>query len=106
MVQKIPDICCVTCPRAWYHSTCESDDTLLGAKGSSPEARSKWNDRLRCRGGGIDESCRGDDCNDTDPVINPGMQGQDCSNAPDGVDNDCDGQIDEDDCGCFIGVVM
>ena len=39
------------------------------------------------------------DCDDGNAAIHPGMQGQDCANAPDGVDNDCDGQIDEDDCG-------
>ena len=47
-----------------------------------------------------------DDCDDMNPDVNPGMQGQDCSNAPDGIDNDCDGQIDEDECGCFIRIVL
>ena len=46
------------------------------------------------------------DCDDEDPEVNPGMQGQDCSNAPDGVDNDCDGETDEDKCGCFVGAIL
>jgi len=45
------------------------------------------------------EAC---DCDDTAPHVNPGMQGRDCSSNPDGIDDDCDGQIDEDPCGCFI----
>ncbi|MFC1890098.1 hypothetical protein ACFL4G_10115, partial [Thermodesulfobacteriota bacterium] len=46
------------------------------------------------------------DCDDTDSTVHPWMAGQDCSNAPDGIDNDCDGEIDEDECGCFIGIAM
>ena len=53
-----------------------------------------------------DEACGGDDCDDADAGVNPGMAGQDCLETPDGIDNDCDGQIDEDQCqGCFIGAV-
>ncbi|MFC1889699.1 putative metal-binding motif-containing protein [Thermodesulfobacteriota bacterium] len=48
-----------------------------------------------------------EDCDDTNPDVNPGMQGQDCLETPDNIDNDCDGQVDEDKCqGCFIGSVM
>jgi hypothetical protein len=49
-----------------------------------------------------------EDCDDTNPYVNPGMQGQDCLEFPDGVDNDCDGQIDEDQCQgtCFMDTVM
>lgn len=53
-----------------------------------------------------DELCGGTDCDDQDPNVHPGMQGLDCSSTPDGIDNDCDGQLDEDPCSCFIGNVM
>ena len=46
-----------------------------------------------------DEVCGGEDCDDTDPQISPGhteVQG-------DGIDNDCDGAVDES---CFIGSAM
>ncbi|MFC1889127.1 putative metal-binding motif-containing protein [Thermodesulfobacteriota bacterium] len=48
----------------------------------------------------------GGDCDDTNPNVHPGLEGADCMNKPDGIDNDCDGQVDEDECGCFIGMVM
>ncbi|HEY3452289.1 MAG TPA: MopE-related protein [Myxococcales bacterium] len=40
------------------------------------------------------------DCNDDDPLINPG-QNEVCGN---GVDDDCDGETDEADCGCTTGM--
>jgi hypothetical protein len=49
-------------------------------------------------GTGVD--CLGPDCNDTDPDINPG-EAEVCD---DGIDNNCDGQIDED-CGTACGDV-
>ncbi|MFC1889112.1 hypothetical protein ACFL4G_05080, partial [Thermodesulfobacteriota bacterium] len=54
-----------------------------------------------------DEACGGDDCDDGNPNVNPGMQGQDCLETPDSVDNDCDGQVDEDKCQvCFMGIAI
>ena len=41
--------------------------------------------------GFVSEACGGNDCNDNDPEINP-LAGEICD---DGVDNNCDGQIDE-----------
>ena len=48
-----------------------------------------------------------EDCNDNNPDVHPGMQGQDCLETPDNMDNDCDGQVDEDKCeGCFVNWVL
>ncbi|MFC1888715.1 hypothetical protein ACFL4G_03055 [Thermodesulfobacteriota bacterium] len=42
-----------------------------------------------------------------DESVNPGIQGQDCLETPDGIDQDCDGTVDEDKCeGCFIDLLM
>jgi V8-like Glu-specific endopeptidase len=46
-----------------------------------------------------DASCGGDDCDDTDFFVNPG-QSEHCS---DGLDNDCDGDIDGADTECATG---
>jgi hypothetical protein len=60
--------------------------------------------------GSIDESCDADgdgflpgdppsgDCNDADPAVHPGAADWSCGGTGDGVDNDCDGAIDEDSC--------
>lgn len=52
-----------------------------------------------------DEACGGNDCDDTDPDINPGPQEGPPTDptCTDGIDNDCDGLIDgedEADCVC------
>jgi len=45
-----------------------------------------------------DEACGGDDCDDTDPDVNPGAE-EVCGN---GIDDDCDGAVDYDDQDCFV----
>jgi len=46
--------------------------------------------------GYTDEACGGDDCDDSDPAVNPGAM-EVCDN---GIDDDCDGDIDGDDSEC------
>ena len=50
-------------------------------------------------------TCEGD-CHDSDPLVNPGML-EDCgpSGSGNGIDDNCDGQIDEG-CGCFIRALL
>ena len=43
-----------------------------------------------------DELCNGTDCDDSDAAVNPAAA-EDCD---DGIDNDCDGQVDLDDANC------
>jgi len=45
-----------------------------------------------------DEACGGDDCDDTDPAVNPG-EVETCDN---GVDDDCDDLVDLDDPDCLL----
>ena len=59
-------------------------------------------------------SCDGEvDCNDADPDICPDpVQCPDCQKTPNGIDDDCDGIVDDGDPGspgcpqCFIGAMM
>jgi hypothetical protein len=47
----------------------------------------------------------GDDCDDSDPEVNPGIsEDPDGENCNDGKDNDCDGLIDMEDPDCEGGV--
>jgi hypothetical protein len=50
------------------------------------------------------ETCpSGDDCDDTDPDVNPGAtESLAEGNCDDGIDNDCDGDIDTADSGCEV----
>ena len=57
------------------------------------------------------EVCGGDDCDDGDPQVNPGIEeGRLTGTCSDGLDNDCDGLADETDPGCeapcFIGITI
>ena len=48
--------------------------------------------------GYMNYSYGGDDCDDTKFLVNPGMP----EIPNNGIDDDCDGEIDEE--GCFIGI--
>jgi len=47
--------------------------------------------------GYFDEDCGGDDCDDGDPNVNPGVEeSAAAANCADSIDNDCDGVVDTD----------
>ena len=49
----------------------------------------------------LDDACGGDDCDDTDPDVNPSVpESIAAGNCLDGADNDCDGLVDIADPGC------
>jgi len=51
--------------------------------------------------GYVSFACGGDDCNDGDPAVNPGMSESEVTgNCSDGKDNDCDGSPDCNDPDC------
>ena len=58
--------------------------------------------------GYTDQECGGDDCDDTDPEVNPQVCEHRTTRTCDGgIDNDCDGQADTDsECTCFVGSMM
>ena len=51
-----------------------------------------------------------DDCDDENEAVNPGvLEHKDMGNCTDGIDNDCDGLLDNadtPDCGCFLGMIL
>ena len=51
--------------------------------------------------GYVSASCGGDDCEDGDLDVNPGVEESvDAGNCEDGIDNDCDGSVDNCGAGC------
>ena len=49
-----------------------------------------------------DELCGGQDCDDSDPLVNPGVvEGDATVTCDDGKDNDCDGLMDASDPDCL-----
>ncbi len=54
--------------------------------------------------GFFDKACGGNDCNDNDPNVNPGVaESTAAGNCADGIDNDCDGKTDSADPDCGGG---
>ena len=48
----------------------------------------------------VSDQCGGNDCDDNDPFVNPGMP----EVCDDGIDNNCNGEIDEEEtCGYYTG---
>jgi hypothetical protein len=74
----------------WY-TDADSDDYLA----SSPTTTSQCDEPTVAAGEQYleaGEATSGTDCDDTDPSVNPGA-----TEVCDGIDNDCDGDIDDDD---------
>ncbi len=54
----------------------------------------------------VSDACGGDDCDDSDPAIHPGVIEESYGDplCSDGADNDCDGLVDIEDSGCVEAV--
>jgi hypothetical protein len=84
-------------PEYKNYSVIADNDTENKCAGDNPPQKCLDNDDDGY-GAGDGAGCPhgGGDCDDNNTLINPGAV--DCQNAPDGVDNDCDGKIDEGYC--------
>ena len=69
---------------------CDGDADLADADCSCPDADAD---------GYASDACGGDDCDDANAEVNPGH----AEVKDNGIDDDCDGQVDE---GCFIGTAI
>ncbi len=81
--------------KMWYNGG-ESSRRRIGYAVSMPESCDIDID------GSFDEACGGWDCDDSDPEINPGAV-EDCD---DGIDQDCDGLIDDLDPDCIPEFIL
>ncbi len=87
------------CPEGEHcdNGYCEADEVTDGGDGDGDGGGDECVDEDQ---DGYGRNCqRGLDCDDGDRSINPGAP----EACHDGVDNDCDGQTDEADCGCAAG---
>ena len=89
------------CPKG---ETCDIDTGYCEPNqpedGGDGDADGNGDDCIDADEDGYGQGCaRGPDCDDSDRMVHPGMP-EACA---DGVDNDCDGQTDEADCGCTPG---
>ncbi|MEZ4432781.1 MAG: MopE-related protein [bacterium] len=74
----------------------------IGPLGTSPEAISDGIRWLPCPDADGDGHCADDDCDDADPAIPAPAEQCAAQGMPDGIDDDCDGLVDEG-CPCLDG---